>query len=250
MASLQVEALLPDALLWMRMALKGERCHGVPVLAVFTFEGNLEIPGVTGKPETNQAIDLILSFLPWVDLLYTPGQLWCREGWSSLLTDPTKPCWGATVPHRTIDWVEVVVFQNKLFGEKTLERFQTEFEHVALLRPQPRTLAVTEVEGPYTFDVWAKAVTKHFKISLEELQGPQRRPAFCRARHLLMYLLKQEGLCEGSRDIGRYFGNRDHSTVLSSIKVARRRLKTEPGARSELAQVRKLADYYATLLMH
>jgi len=63
----------------------------------------------------------------------------------------------------------------------------------------------------------AIAVAKHFGLTLGELKGKSRRQAVADARGLAMYVTRQ--LTGASyAEIGRQFGNRDHTTVLHAFQ--------------------------------
>lgn len=79
----------------------------------------------------------------------------------------------------------------------------------------------------------AALVGRHYEQSVADLRGPTRRQAVVQARSLAMYLSRRlTGASYG--EIGRYFGNRDHTTVLYACsKVAD--LLAESPAQQQLA---------------
>ncbi len=72
----------------------------------------------------------------------------------------------------------------------------------------------------------ALATARHFSIRLSEMRGPSRRRALVAARGVAEYLARKLGN-ERLEEIGRYFGGRDHATVLHGIH------KTEESIRSD-----------------
>lgn len=63
----------------------------------------------------------------------------------------------------------------------------------------------------------ASKVAKHFSLSLVELRGPSRRSKVVRARGLAMLMARH--LTGASLEaIGKFFGNRDHTTVLHACR--------------------------------
>lgn len=62
-----------------------------------------------------------------------------------------------------------------------------------------------------------KTIANHYHIKLMDIRGPKREKSIAMARHVAMYLLKQE-LDLPLLEIGRYFGNRDHTSVLHAVK--------------------------------
>ena len=63
-----------------------------------------------------------------------------------------------------------------------------------------------------------KTVASHFKISLSELLSPRRSRSLVRPRQIAMYLAKKL-TTKSLPDIGRQFNNRDHTTVIHSVKI-------------------------------
>ncbi|GAF96826.1 unnamed protein product, partial [marine sediment metagenome] len=64
-----------------------------------------------------------------------------------------------------------------------------------------------------TLKTIAAAVAGHFEVKVGGLRGPTRRQAVVRARGVAMYLAR-ELTGKSFAEIGRYFGRRDHTTVM------------------------------------
>jgi chromosomal replication initiator protein len=60
-------------------------------------------------------------------------------------------------------------------------------------------------------------VAKHFALPVSELRGKSRRQAIADARGLAMYLVRRLTAMSYA-DVGRLFGNRDHTTVLHACR--------------------------------
>jgi len=61
------------------------------------------------------------------------------------------------------------------------------------------------------------AVARHFDLSVTDLKSPSRRQAIVEARSLAMYIARR--LTGASyAEIGRHFGDRDHTTVLHACR--------------------------------
>lgn len=69
----------------------------------------------------------------------------------------------------------------------------------------------------------AKATARYFDVTLNEMRGPRRSQPIVLARHMAMYL-SRELTCSQLQEIGRYFGDRNHSTVLHALKQIEGRL--------------------------
>jgi len=111
-------------------------------------------------------------------------------------------------------------------------------------RPTPTSIrdAITslEPETDISTDKVAKVIARRYKLKLSELKSGTRRQEVVRARSLAMYLSRQ--LTSSSYDkIGKYFGGRDHTTVLHACR------KTESMIDSD-SELRLAADEVADQL--
>ena len=78
----------------------------------------------------------------------------------------------------------------------------------------------------------------YYHISHEEIIGPRRNANIALARHVAIYL--SINMCEmTSIAVGSAFGGRDHSTVLNSLKVIEKKLKTDRTLVDDLKQIRE-----------
>lgn len=84
----------------------------------------------------------------------------------------------------------------------------------------------------------AAATARHFSLKLSDLRSPCRRRAVVTARGVAMYLartLTRQSL----KQIGSYFGGRDHTTVSYSCSVTEKLLETEPAVREAVEQLQQ-----------
>ena len=88
-----------------------------------------------------------------------------------------------------------------------------------------------------TVDKIFTAVYNKYGITREDIVGAKRNKEIAASRHITIYLIRQ--ITEMSLpNIGKIF-NRDHATVMASIKAVEKRLNTESGFSSELADIKK-----------
>jgi chromosomal replication initiator protein len=78
--------------------------------------------------------------------------------------------------------------------------------------------ALTEDDTPTIHSI-ALEVAREYGVLLRELRGMGREKDLCRARWDAWYRCKRIG--KSSTVIGRYFGDRDHATVLHGIRQMR-----------------------------
>jgi chromosomal replication initiator protein len=87
-----------------------------------------------------------------------------------------------------------------------------------------------------------RAVCHHFHLRSIDLTSKDRHKSIAFARHVAMYLCKQRLKCSFP-EIGRAFGNRDHTTVMSAVRKIEAQRDTDPQVRAHIeALERKLAD--------
>jgi hypothetical protein len=81
-----------------------------------------------------------------------------------------------------------------------------------------------------------KAVSKYSGLKINELKSEGRARELVFARQLAIYLIR-ENLSIGFREIGKYFNDRDHSTVLHSYNKIKLKLKKHKGVQDSLALI-------------
>jgi chromosomal replication initiator protein len=82
-----------------------------------------------------------------------------------------------------------------------------------------------------------EAVAQHFKLELAALQGPRRQKELVLARHVAMYLLRED--CHASfPEIGRELGGRDHTTVMYGVERVTREREHDPSMDRTLQEIR------------
>ncbi|MGV2392618.1 UNVERIFIED_CONTAM: hypothetical protein O8I53_06420 [Campylobacter lari] len=60
-------------------------------------------------------------------------------------------------------------------------------------------------------------VSKYYKIPKKEILGKGRQKDVVLARHIAIFLIREQ-LNVSLEQIGKFFGNRDHSTIINAIK--------------------------------
>ena len=105
---------------------------------------------------------------------------------------------------------EVIALKAQIFNyKKGLKRFLTDMDVVK--------------EHSEILDIQEK-VCGYFSVSFKNLTGSCREKRFVRARHIAMYLCKQQGF--SYPDIGQAF-NKDHTSVIHAVKKIEKQLKTD-----------------------
>jgi chromosomal replication initiator protein len=92
-------------------------------------------------------------------------------------------------------------------------------------------------EGPLPLDEILAAVAHRARLSADEIRGEKRHASLVRARHMAMYLAKQ--LTHHSLpEIGRFFGNRDHTTVLHAVRKMDRDQRQDASVLADIEALR------------
>jgi len=86
-----------------------------------------------------------------------------------------------------------------------------------------------------------KTVSRHFGVSKPDILSQRRHRSVVWPRQIGMYLAKQL-TARSLPEIGRRFGNRDHTTVLHAIRKIDRELEGNPRLRDELEELKKMLN--------
>lgn len=82
-----------------------------------------------------------------------------------------------------------------------------------------------------------QAVADDFGIGLDDLTAPCKRSHFVRPRQIAIYLTR-ELTPFGSKNIGRCFGYRDHTTVIYSIQKVKEMMTFDAGLRDRVERLK------------
>jgi chromosomal replication initiator protein len=93
------------------------------------------------------------------------------------------------------------------------------------LRPSLRTITAT--------------TAKYHNLRMSDLTGASRRRGIAQARAAAMYLAR-ELTGKSLTELGTYFGRRDHTTVLHSVRLIQSRLRSDPVTKRAISDLRKL----------
>ena len=107
----------------------------------------------------------------------------------------------------------------------TVELCRLALRDLADAGPSPEPAAVVE------------SVARHFRLEAATLRGPRRQKELVLARHIAMYLLRED--CHSSYpEIGRELGGRDHTTVIYGVERVGREREHDPAIDRILQEIR------------
>jgi chromosomal replication initiator protein len=122
-----------------------------------------------------------------------------------------------------------VIAHSTLVGrDVTLETVQEVLQD--LLRANDRRITIEEIQI---------RVAQHFNIKVAEMQSPRRARAVARPRQVAMYLAKQL-TSRSLPEIGRKFGNRDHTTVMHAVRKIEELRATDSSMNEDVELLRRM----------
>ncbi|MFO0671874.1 MAG: chromosomal replication initiator protein DnaA [Polyangiaceae bacterium] len=87
-----------------------------------------------------------------------------------------------------------------------------------------------------------RIVCHHFKLKSSDLLSKDRHKSIAFARHVAMYLCRERLKCS-LPELGRAFGNRDHTTVMSAVRKVAALRQSDPEVRAHIEAIeRKLGS--------
>ncbi len=83
-----------------------------------------------------------------------------------------------------------------------------------------------------------EAISQYFNVEIDRiLEGGRGTKEVAQARHVAMYLVKELSSLS-LKSIGKRFGDRDHSTVVHSIKAVQKMMINDPGFRRSVEELK------------
>ena len=124
-----------------------------------------------------------------------------------------------------------IIAHARLFGRPvTLETVQDVLSDI--LRAHDKRLTIDDIQ---------RKVAEHYNIRLTEMASARRSRAVARPRQVAMYLAKQ--LTQRSLpEIGKRFGNRDHTTVLHAVNKVTELMQQDAGFAEDVTLLRKMLE--------
>jgi chromosomal replication initiator protein len=81
-------------------------------------------------------------------------------------------------------------------------------------------------------------VAAYFNLNMQEMLSPRKSRSLARPRQIAMYLAKQY-TPNSLPDIGRKFGNRDHTTVIHAVKKIDALIKNDNDIKKSVMEIKK-----------
>jgi len=93
--------------------------------------------------------------------------------------------------------------------------------------------SLTRPQEHLTVDQILKAVANYYGVKVSDLKSPRRHKSIAAPRAVAMYLARAHTK-ESYPDLGRSFGGKHHTTVISAVEKVTKRLKSDATLRGEL----------------
>jgi len=106
------------------------------------------------------------------------------------------------------------------------------------LNPQSVNKLLTGTACKQDIRRFLQVVADHFSLTVDDLTGRKRDKRTTLARHIAIYLIRNERDCSLT-EIGKELGGRNHATILHGHDKIAAELKTNPGIANQVAEIRE-----------
>ena len=153
---------------------------------------------------------------------------------------------GVPVPHKVMEFLSHKITTNvrelegalnrliahaNLFGRSvTLEATQEVLHDI--LKAHDRRVTIEEIQ---------RRVSEHYNIRISDMSSARRARAVARPRQVAMYLAKQL-TSRSLPEIGRKFGNRDHTTVMHAVSRVTELMETDSAFSEDVELLRRMLE--------
>jgi chromosomal replication initiator protein len=124
-----------------------------------------------------------------------------------------------------------LVAHANLFGRTITHESAQELLH-DVLKAHDRRISIDEIQ---------RRVAEHYKIRLSDMASPRRARAVARPRQVAMYLAKQL-TSRSLPEIGKKFGDRDHTTVMHAVKRVAELMARDSAFADDVELLRRLLE--------
>jgi chromosomal replication initiator protein len=114
-----------------------------------------------------------------------------------------------------------------------------------IARQQLKDVFASPKQANMSIDIIIRVVAEHFALSPNDLKGPKRTQNIVFPRQLAMYITGKI-TTYSTTEIGQYFGDRDHTTVMHSCQKIENQLLSDPTMYTTIENLkRKIKEYSA-----
>ena len=99
--------------------------------------------------------------------------------------------------------------------------------------------AVPEEGSQFTVESIQNAVAKHFRLKISDLKSSTRARSVSLPRQIAAFLIRKY-TSMGFKEIGGYFGGKDHTTILHACRKIEKDMETDPNLRDQVETIQNL----------
>jgi chromosomal replication initiator protein len=107
------------------------------------------------------------------------------------------------------------------------------------LAKQQLKLVVPEQGSNYTIESIQTAVAKHFRLKAADFKSNSKQRSVARPRQIAMFLIRKYTSL-GFKEIGHYFGGRDHTTIMHACREIEKKIDSEQDVKDAVEAIQNL----------
>lgn len=107
------------------------------------------------------------------------------------------------------------------------------------LAKQQLKIVVPEQGSNYTIESIQTAVAKHFRLKSSDFKSNSKQRSVARPRQIAMYLIRKYTSL-GFKEIGQFFGGRDHTTIMHACREIEKKIEADPEIKDAVEAIQNL----------
>jgi chromosomal replication initiator protein len=107
------------------------------------------------------------------------------------------------------------------------------------LAKQQLKIVVPEQGSTYTIEAIQSAVAKHFRLKASDFKSNSKQRSVARPRQIAMYLIRKYTSL-GFKEIGQFFGGRDHTTIMHACREIEKKIEADPEIKDAVEAIQNL----------
>jgi len=98
---------------------------------------------------------------------------------------------------------------------------------------------VPEQSSSDTIESIQSVVSKHFRLKPSDFKSNSKLRSIARPRQIAMFLIRKYTNL-GFKEIGQYFGGRDHTTIMHACREIEKKIEQDPEMRDTVETIQNL----------
>lgn len=140
---------------------------------------------------------------------------------------------GISIPNEVVEYVAKNLKNNVRQLEGAVKKFKAykllknSSPSISMAKSIIRDILNNDKPTPVTIEQIISEVSKTFNVSTKDIKGNSRQAKIAKARHIAIYIVKEITKAP-YEEIGKEFSNRNHSTIIHSLRQVKDILEREP----------------------